>query len=173
MKEATGQTIDISPQPESASSSGYGKSKGSPKIPKSPKRTQKSAGGRTPKTMKTVSKKGGVKRGTLSQQAPQTLLKPPLVTMTSGQMVDSNAEAAENELPLLSTTQLSDGDHVSDVSSSEEHQMSFGPFPSDKVTDYVKKYGIQIEKPPTGSGSAIATNQWLLTAEDSESNISD
>ena len=147
--------INVSPQPGAVTTPGYGKNKASPKVPRSPKRSQKSSGSRAPKTTK---QRKGTKKGVTTSQQSSSLKLPSSISIMTGQSIDHDTEQQSSTLPMLSTTRMSDDGHVSDHSSSEENPGGFSTFASN-----FSKHELSNATP----------SQWLLPAEDSDSNVSD
>ena len=155
----------MSPQPGTMSlnSGALTKSKASPKVARSPKQPQKGTGKKTTKTPKP--KKGGAKKGaTPMQQTGGVSTISPKSSLVTGGGNKHMLEPYTSELPMLFTSQPSDDDMTDPPSSPEPSTTNYVNFSS----SYMKKYSLGEETTPT-----VPPTQWLLGADDSDSNISD
>ena len=160
-----GHMIDMSPQPGtiSLSSTVPNKSKASPKVARSPKQSQKGAGKKSTKTPKP--KKIGAKKGvTPTQQTGGVAIIPSKPSLVTGGGNKHMLDPYTSELPMLFTSQPSDDDMTDPPSSPEPSTTNYVNFSS----SYMKKYNLGEETTPT-----IPPTQWLLGADDSDSNMSD
>ena len=147
--------VDMSPQPgDTTTTPTFGKTKSSPKIPRSPKRSQRgtnSSSSRVPKTPKSLSKRG-VKKG---QQTTPSIIKPPIATE---QEIDSDSAYMQQEkLPMLSTSNYTSETVADHNSSSDDDQISFNTLSGNE--EYISK---------CEPSANTAVTPWLTTGKTEE-----